>query len=197
MKRQPLLLATLLIVASAVFARAMPNGTLAVAVIIDCEDVRVDNRFNEIIRTELGKIPDVVIVNNDALLGIHVHVLVLQNSTLTYSFVVLDHYTEWSSVCNSGVNIEYLREGIHKVGKRGLYTMETNYVGYCQLSTLKESIGSIITYVNSHDFQDVRLARLNFVANPNRWKAAPTATPTLQTLVPAAMPNAPTSSTAP
>lgn len=177
------LVATIVLLAMSALANASANSPLSVGFTIDCNDVRVNNRFDEIIRAELGKIPDVVIVNKDVAFAIHVQVLVVSNSTVAFSLVVLDQYTEWSAIWNSGVDMGVLRDAIHKVGVKGAYTVSTDYVGYSSLSNLKDNIGSMLTNVNLHDFQDVRLAKLNFVPNPQRWKPAPIPTPTPQGLL--------------
>jgi hypothetical protein len=182
MKIRHVLFASIALLAISTAAQAT-SSNLSVGITIDCNDVRVNNRFNEIIRAELGKIPDVVILNKDVTFGMHVQVLVINNASVAFSLVVLDQYTEWSAIWNSGVDMQVLRDAIHKVGLKGAYTITTDYVGYCSLSTLRDNLSSMITYINLHDFQDVRSAKLSFVSNPNRWKPAPVPAPTPQAQV--------------
>jgi hypothetical protein len=160
--------------------QAAANPTLTVGLQIECDHVGVSNRFDEVMRSALGRIPDVLISNNNPTFVIHVETLVLNNSAIVYSLVLQNNYTEWSTIWNSGVDMGILREAINKAGFKGTYTVDTHYVAYCAPSGLKESVDSIITYINLHGFQDVRTAKLNFVSNPNRWKPATTPTPLSQ-----------------
>jgi hypothetical protein len=170
----------LLSLAAGLFTTLAHAAQLLVAIDIDCDNVPASARLNEIFRAELGKIPDVVLLNNHIDLDLYIHAIMLPSGRLIYSLSVGDHYSKWSRISRSVVTtlgteeMKRLRESLHQNGVTGACDIGYTDIVYTTLAGLREMVAAEVTQINMKDFEKVRDAEAEFV----KWEASePRSTP--------------------
>lgn len=180
MKRLALILtASVAVIAMSLSARAA-NPQLFVFLDIDCNNIRMDERLNEVFRAELAKIPDVVLVTQGHWdLDIMVLADVTRDGHVYFATRVSDHDSEWMAIRDSGVDMDKVRDSIHARGFSGVYT--EGYIGISLVlaSELKEMVSVEVAKINQRDFQRCRQAIAAYGrVTTDRPKDAPSQAPT-------------------
>jgi len=167
----------MVLTAASLIATAKAGNNLSVKLDVEGDSLQTTNRLTEVFQSELGKIPDVAMVNQGHWdLDVFVQGIYLDNGLLVFSTNIADHEQLPMAIRDSGVDTAKVRAVLLS---RNLEAATSGYIG---LSTstwaqLHDVVANVILKINKQDFQACRNAVDLYGRGPLVTGSAPKPTP--------------------